>query len=298
MNGTGLDDFSPPFARFFPWVLVPCGVFLMEPDPPTMKSSTTIILLTALLGISLPCPANPAPESPTPPPPAPVDSSGPNEPGPAAPKPPSGTKLKMVAFQDTPLQEAVDYVVEREAAENRTLNVVLAPGLDGLVVPKLTARNITTTEVLAICSRLFDLTLEAVPADAGNQPAAWLIKPRSIGVIPAPGGPSTATTALQPNVSVVTLATSAKPPVEARAISLASLLPPPTGSAESEKSRARNLDLLVEKLLLFARDQDPNARINSYPDLDLIVVKSSALPLIEDGIEAMKRDAEKSAARP
>ena len=51
------------------------------------------------------------------------------------------------------------------------------------------------------------------------------------------------------------------------------------------------MSVLLERLESFAREQDAAAEVRAYPELDLILVKSSAMPLMEQAIEAMSRDA-------
>lgn len=48
---------------------------------------------------------------------------------------------------------------------------------------------------------------------------------------------------------------------------------------------------LLEQLLSFAKEQDAGAELRAYPELDLVVVKTSAMPLMEQAIEAMSKDA-------
>ena len=188
------------------------------------------------------------------------------------------------------MQEVVEFLSKKEKETDRDFNVVLGPGLEALRIPALELRNVTTTEVLSVCATLLDLKVVPVPGDGGGRTAAWLVTPRAPLAAAAaanPGAPADSAGA----APVVTLAASARPAAQSRVFGIASLLPKPAATDESMKARALRLDSLLNQLVRFAREQDPSSELRAYPELDIIVVKSTAMPLMEQAIEAMSKDA-------
>ena len=110
----------------------------------------------------------------------------------------------------------------------------------------------------------------------------------------APGGLGAAGAGLSPASGLAVIAASPVPGAAApqsQVFSLASILPPAGASAEARDLRSRRLDQLYVELSKFAVEQDKDAEIRPYPGLDLIVVKSAALPLISQAVEAMSKGA-------
>ena len=224
----------------------------------------------------------------------PLSAQTPAAAAPAQVKIPVGTLLERLDFTDVSMQEAVDYLSKKESDAGRDWNVVLATGLADLRIPGLQLRNVTTTEVLTVCATLLDLKVVPVPGDGGDRTAAWLVTPRGAPADPLAGGMGAAAPA--PDVPgkvtpVATIASTAKSAVQSRVFGIASLLPKAAASDESKKVRAMQLDRLLEQLIQFAKQQDEAAELRVYPGLDIIVVRSSAMPLIEQAIEAMSKDA-------
>jgi hypothetical protein len=154
----------------------------------------------------------------------------------------------------------------------------------------LELRNVTTSEVLSICASLLQLQVEPVPGDAKDRIAAWLVTPRAPLVAADPA--TTPEASEVGNVAaVVTLAESARPLVQSRVFGIASLLPRPASNEEAMKTRALKLDSLLNQLVRFAKEQDPGAELRAYPEMDIILVKTTAMTLMEQAIEAMGKDA-------
>ena len=238
----------------------------------------------------------------TPPPPAAADphSSAHDDPlaDPHGPQIPPGTRLDKVIFTEANLAEVIDYLDKRSQNEGgRPLNVVIQPGLESVTIPALSLRNVTTTEVLRVSSTILGLSLEPVKGDTGDSAAAWILKrPAPANPTPPanadpntileseglaqPGSPST----LQP------LASSGSPR-QTRVFSIASLVPRRAPSRDAAALREEETHRLIISLTDFAKELDKDAEIRHFPSLDLIVVKTTALPLISEAIDAMRSDA-------
>ena len=288
-------------------------MFLLNPKVHPMKFTTP--LLSALLATSFPCAAQQAGGEPSPghdPFAAPTPGRDPFATAPA-PQMPAGTRLEKAVFSNSNLPEIIAFLDAKEQdAGGRPLNVILSPGMENLVVPSLNLRNVTTTEVLNIVSTLLGLTLDPVKGDDGEKVVAWLIKGNGnvTAMAPAPAADPLAANAIAaapgglgasgaglPGANSLTLIAASPAPVpgaaapQSQVFSLASILPPVGASAEARDLRSRRLDQLYVELSKFAVEQDKDAEIRPYPGLDLIVVKSAALPLISQAVEAMSRGA-------
>lgn len=215
-------------------------------------------------------------------------------PAPAS-KPSAGSVLERAVFSDVSLPEMIEFLDKKETEiGGPPLNVVLAPGLEDLRIPALSLRNVRTTEVLAISASLLGLKLEPVPGDKDGTPVAWLLKPQASPASAAPPGTASASTVPGGPGTVITLASTAEPATAARqsrVFGIGALLPKPGPSAESVRDRNHRMGELLEQLLSFAKEQDAGAELRAYPELDLVVVKTSAMPLMEQAIEAMSKDA-------
>ena len=209
-----------------------------------------------------------------------------------APQIPPGTRLDKVTFSDANLADIIDFL-DRKSQESggRPLNVVLQPGLESVTIPALSLRNVTTTEVLRVASSILGLSLEPVKGDTGDSVAAWILK-RLSPADPAPPAstdpnaipPADTTSAFQP------LASSGNPR-QTRVFSIASLISRRTQSREAAAFREDETRSLINSLTKFAAELDKDAEIRHFSSLDLIVVKSTALPLISEAIDAMRSDA-------
>jgi hypothetical protein len=213
-----------------------------------------------------------------------------------APQIPPGTRLDKVTFSDANLADIIDFL-DRKSQESggRPLNVVLQPGLESVTIPALSLRNVTTTEVLSVASSILGLSLEPVKGDTGDSSAAWILK-RLSPVDPAPVIPLG--TATDPNATSQPDTTSTFQPLassgnprQTRVFSIASLLPRRSASPEAAEIREKETHGLIISLTDFAKELDKDAEIRHFPSLDLIVAKSSALPLISEAIDAMRSDA-------
>ena len=321
---------------------------------------TKPLFLTALLASSLPGAAlEPTALTPEPQHASTRIAAGPELPVPmeisvplaAAPQMPAGTRLEKVQFESCPLSEIIAYLEtkEQEAEKGRSLNVILSPGLENRVLPSLSLRNVTTTEVLSIVASLLDLKLEPVKGDDPKMVVAWMVKsasqtaeaiggdmgsgggglqalPRPIpdvrrtdpGARPDLGGTSGTASGgseggggggdfqavADPNVPRIAVVASgsgmpgmdggsggAAPLKQSKVFGIAALLPPPGDSDEAKKLRAIRLEELLSVLQRFATEQDNEAEVRCYPALNIIMVKSTALPLISEAVEAMKSNA-------
>jgi hypothetical protein len=244
---------------------------------------------------------------------------------------PRGRKLGEVQFNNVALSVVIGYLQQQEAeGENgSSLNVIVSPGLESLAVPSLNLRNVTTTEVLSIATSLLGLELKPVKGDDPQNIVAWVVKspeaPRenrhdlnpaasvtygnsavtldsvlgsSNQSIPGPA-------LLQFNAPAAELASNLSswvsngsgtvvlksPERTSKVYGISTLLPPQGDSPDQRAQRDTLRDKLLDQIVKFAKDQDEAAEVRSYPDLDLMVVKSTALPLITEAIEAMKLDA-------
>lgn len=213
---------------------------------------------------------------------------------PNAPTIPPGTRLDKVIFKEANLAEIIDFLDKRsQESGGRPLNVVIQPGLESVTIPALSLRNVTTTEVLRVASSILGLSLEPVKGDTGDSVAAWILKrlspanptpPASAITDPNAISPADTTPAFQP------LASSGNPR-QTRVFSIASLLPRRSPSPEATALREDETRSLIISLTKFAAELDKDAEIRHFSSLDLIVVKSSALPLISEAIDAMRSDA-------
>ena len=196
-------------------------------------------------------------------------------------------------FADHHAPQIIIDFLDRKSQESggRPLNVVLQPGLESVTIPALSLRNVTTTEVLRVASSILGLSLEPVKGDTGDSVAAWILK-RLSPADPAPPAstdpnaipPADTTSAFQP------LASSGNPR-QTRVFSIASLISRRTQSREAAAFREDETRSLINSLTKFAAELDKDAEIRHFSSLDLIVVKSTALPLISEAIDAMRSDA-------
>lgn len=217
---------------------------------------------------------------------------------PHAPQIPPGTRLDKVVFSDANLAEVIEYLDKISQNEgSRPLNVVLQPGLESVTIPALSLRNVTTTEVLRVASTILGLSLEPVKGDTDDSVAAWILKR------PSPVDPAQPTSA-DPNAileseglalpgtpSTVQPLASSGSPRQTRVFSIASLVPRRAPSREAAELREKETYHLINSLTEFAQQLDKAADIRHFSSLDLIVVKSTALPLISEAIDAMRSDA-------
>jgi hypothetical protein len=211
-----------------------------------------------------------------------------------APQIPPGTRLDKVIFKEANLAEIIDFLDKKsQESGGRPLNVVLQPGLESITIPALSLRNVTTTEILRVASSILGLSLEPVKGDTGDSVAAWILKrlspadptpPASAITDPNAIPPADTTSAFQP------LASSGNPR-QTRVFSIASLISRRTQSREAAALREDESRSLISSLTKFAAELDKDAEIRHFSSLDLIVVKSTALPLISEAIDAMRSDA-------
>jgi hypothetical protein len=217
---------------------------------------------------------------------------------PRAPQIPPGTRLDKVTFKEANLAEIIDFLDRRsQESGGRPLNVVIQPGLESVTIPALFLRNVTTTEVLRVSSTILGLSLEPVKGDTDNSVAAWILKR------PAPVDPAPPTSA-DPNAILASegLALPGSPqafhplassgnPRQTRVFSIASLVPRRAPSRDAAALREEETHRLINSLTEFAQQLDKDAEIRHFSSLDLIVVKTTALPLISEAIDAMRNDA-------
>jgi hypothetical protein len=209
-----------------------------------------------------------------------------------APQIPPGTRLDKVIFTEANLAEVIDYLDKRSQNEGgRPLNVVIQPGLESVTIPALSLRNVTTTEVLRVASSILGLSLEPVKGDTGDSVAAWILK-RPSPVDPAPPANADPNATSQPDTppTLQPLASSGNPR-QTRVFSIASLVPRRAPSRDAAALREEETHRLIISLTDFAKELDKDAEIRHFSSLDLIVVKSTALPLISEAIDAMRSDA-------
>lgn len=213
-----------------------------------------------------------------------------------APQIPPGTRLDKVIFKEANLAEIIDFLDKKsQESGGRPLNVVLQPGLESITIPALSLRNVTTTEILRVASSILGLSLEPVKGDTGDSVAAWILK-RLSPADPTPVIPLG--TATDPNATsqpdttpgFQPLASSGNPR-QTRVFSIASLISRRTQSREAAALREDESRSLISSLTKFAAELDKDAEIRHFSSLDLIVVKSTALPLISEAIDAMRSDA-------
>jgi hypothetical protein len=245
---------------------------------------------------------------------------------------PGAQRLPRVQFEGATLKEIIEYLQaqSKEAGHDPNvdpLNVVISPGLEMHRLPSVSLRNVSPTEVLTIATTVLGLTLEPVTGDSG-QTVAWLVRGPAAGNDPFSGGPvSSPPPPLTPgpgegggpgihgfpagpnppNVPVaVELAASPPPPVDptaatsrtpkkSRVFGVASLIASnKEGPEVREEEQARNFARLIDSLQKMAADQGGNAEIKAYREMNILVVRSSDLAVMEliaDAIEAMKANA-------
>ncbi len=232
----------------------------------------------------------------TPPPPAAADphSSAHDDPlaDPHAPQIPPGTRLDKVIFTEANLAEVIDYLDKRSQNEGgRPLNVVIQPGLESVTIPALSLRNVTTTEVLRVASTILGLSVEPVKGDTDDSVAAWILKrPSPVDPVPPANADPNATSQPDATPGFQSLASSGSPR-QTRVFSIASLVPRRAPSREAAEIREKETYHLINSLTEFAQQLDKAADIRHFSSLDLIVVKSTALPIISEAIDAMRSDA-------
>lgn len=106
---------------------------------------------------------------------------------------PASRILKAVEFYGANLSEVIASLQEKSKKLGidpavDPLNVVISPGLEGLILPTLSLRNVSPTDVLNVVAAVLGLQLEPVNGDSGT-PVAWLIKPQP-GADPFANGPA------------------------------------------------------------------------------------------------------------
>ncbi len=299
-----------------------------------MKTSS--LLLVPLLAASQICLAEEKPAL------QPSESSQPLPVPAALAKPPlfGGKKLKEVNFEQVKLGDLVGYLQkEAVSGDGDSLNVIVSPDTQELMIPSLRLRNLTASEALTIATTVLGLRLQPVMGDDGSKVVAWIIAPpvahstnaaaespfttsgvasatrrQELGnagsrgmILDTSPAPSTgrseallqADRTFNPKAKVVpagaaleflALGAAADSPRQAKVFGIASLLPPPAKSPEEKLAREEKFNGLLIDLQKLAQDQDREAEIRPYPKLDLIVVKSTAMPMLSDAIEEMKRN--------
>lgn len=261
------------------------------------------ILLTTLIAICLPCVAQePVSEKSTA---ARLVLEAPGDP-----------ILQQVAFEAPTLQEIVEFLEKKQTElSGAPLNVVLSPGLEKLIIPKMYLRNVTAREVLGITAKLLGLELEPVKGEGTNRTAAHLLKK------PAPGPFEP-----QPNDPFATVATPSNQPVhsEASATPTADNLGKPGSGVEviataplsssltKEETKVFFLEMALVKRGMddnqrkgqlvqleamhdFITKVDPKSELTTCAELGLVTVKSTKMPIITQAIEALQTNSSKLA---
>lgn len=220
---------------------------------PTMKLYT---LTTILLAAITPCSAKPpAPEKPA-----------------TTEKAPEKTVLKQWECENATLGLVIADLGARQDNENgKPLNVALELDLESMKVPTLRLRNLTPHQIVQLVAELLDLDyLTAVGDDEIGVPVAWVLKRKSSQTAAS---------------GVVTLAASEKAPPQTRIIGIGLLIPKGTNDEAASAQK-----VVLQSIEDFVKEQDPDAEVKFYLQLGLVRITSTALPLIEQGIEEMKNN--------